>query len=142
MRYVDRPHIVKIKQADYVALHRIVTGLSERTVWEAMAEGKAVTDLLEGIPDELHQWVRDVWAGLDGAKRDTLTAAEHAHTDVLTTLPNGWGRREYAEQAKTRGHLTPFLFQLLDGRDPGPAILKTLRPSGDTRAKTYSEDVA
>jgi len=23
-----------------------------------------------------------------------------------------------------------------------PAILKTLRPSGDTRAKTYSEDVA
>jgi RNA ligase len=142
VRYVDRPHIVKIKQADYVALHRIVTGLSERTVWEAMAEGKAVTDLLEGIPDELHQWVRDVWAGLDGAKRDTLTAAEHAHTDVLTTLPNGWGRREYAEQAKTRGHLTPFLFQLLDGRDPGPAILKTLRPSGDTRAKTYSEDVA
>ena len=36
----------------------------------------------------------------------------------------------------------PYLFQLLDGRDPYPAILKTLRPHGDTRARARSEAIA
>lgn len=39
VRYLDAkpPVIVKIKQSDYVELHRIVTGLSERVVWRHMA---------------------------------------------------------------------------------------------------------
>ena len=45
-------------------------------------------------------------------------------------------------QAKARPPLTPYLFQMLDGRDPYPAILKTLRPHGDTRARARSEAIA
>ena len=50
----------KIKQDDYVALHRIVTGLSERTVWQHMTDGRPLAELLDGLPDELHTWTRDV----------------------------------------------------------------------------------
>lgn len=37
VRYLDRPHIVKIKQAEYITLHRLITGLSERVLWTHLA---------------------------------------------------------------------------------------------------------
>ena len=62
VRYIEQPpqRLVKIKQDDYVALHRIVTGLSERTVWQHMTDGRPLAELLDGLPDELHTWTRDV----------------------------------------------------------------------------------
>lgn len=142
VRYLDEPRIVKIKQDDYVALHRIVTGLSERTVWEAMQAAKPIESLLDGIPDELHPWVRGVW---DRLVVDTCAIHRDvfdAFRDIVERLPDGWERRDFAEQAKQRAPLTPYLFQALDGRDPWLPIHKTLKPSGDTRAKAYSEDIA
>lgn len=50
---------VKIKQEDYIRLHRIVTGLNARSVWQAMVDGK-FDELLEMVPDEFHDFVRDV----------------------------------------------------------------------------------
>jgi hypothetical protein len=35
-----------------------------------------------------------------------------------------------------------WLFLLLDGRDPAPKIWQNLRPSGEERAVTISEDTA
>lgn len=142
VRYLTESRIVKIKQEDYVALHRIVTGLSERTVWEAICEGKVITDVLDGLPDELHDWVRDVWAHITTAA-DMIHADAHEHHEaIVSQLDPAFERRDYAEHAKTRAGLTPYLFNILDGRDPRPAILKTLRPVGDTRALTRTEDVA
>ena len=142
VRYLTESRIVKIKQEDYVALHRIVTGLSERTVWEAICDGKAITDVLEGLPDELHDWVRGVWVQISTAA-DTIHADAHAeHEAIIASLDPEFARREYAEEAKARAGLTPYLFNILDERDPRPAILKTLRPVGDTRALTRTEDVA
>lgn len=48
----------------------------------------------------------------------------------------------YADHAKAFGILRPFLFMHLDERDALPSILKTLRPAGDTRAKSVSEATA
>lgn len=142
VRSLWRDHIVKIKQDDYVALHRIVTGLSERTVWEHMVAGKPLGDLLGPLPDELHEWTRSVWDRIDLQACVIECQARDAHALIVDQLPAGSSRRDYAEQAKTRGPLTPLLFQILDGRDPRPAVLKTLRPAGDTRAKAISEAVA
>jgi len=54
---LDGDRMVKIKQEDYVILHRIVTGLNERTVWEHLKAGKPLIELLEPLPDEFHSWV-------------------------------------------------------------------------------------
>src|SRR5690349_13252136 len=45
---------VKIKQEDYVALHKIVTGLTKRRVWENMKNGMSLEDMCEIVPDEWH----------------------------------------------------------------------------------------
>lgn len=67
--------MVKLKQQDYVELHRIVTGLNEKEIWRRVM--KANTELggfdatvqpeviLDGIPDELHEWVLGVAKDLD-----------------------------------------------------------------------------
>lgn len=56
--------LVKIKQEDYVALHRIVTGLNKRTVWQHIDAGLPIDELIEPLPDEFRPWVEDVVAEL------------------------------------------------------------------------------
>lgn len=142
VRYLHENRIVKVKQEDYVRLHRIVTGLSERTVWEHMSEQKTLDDLLAPLPDELHGWTREVWHGL----RERLAAinlkVRLTHHEITDELPEGWTRKHYAEAAMKHPDVRPYLFNLLDGRDPSASILRTLKPAGDTRAKAVSEAVA
>lgn len=142
VRYLDESRIVKVKQEDYVRLHRIVTGLSERTVWEHMSEGKPLGDLLGPLPDELHSWTRDVWTTLEDDVDEIHNAASLTHREILMALGEDCARKEYAEAAMRYPDVRPYLFNLLDGRDPRPSILRTLKPSGDTRARAISEAVA
>ena len=142
VRYLDENRIVKIKQADYVRLHRIVTGLSERTVWEHMSESKPLGDLLGPLPDELHEWTRRVWDRIEEAESTIEGRAWEAHARIIASLPDDFERGEYASHAKECRDLTPLLFHLLDGRDLRASILRTLKPAGDTRARTVSEAVA
>lgn len=46
---------VKIKFEEYKRLHRIVTGLSSKYIWEALSSGQKLEDL-DFIPDEFFQW--------------------------------------------------------------------------------------
>lgn len=137
VRYLDEPRIVKIKQEEYVRLHKIVTGLSERSVWEHMSNGEPLTSLLAELPDELHDWTREVWAGIEREVLRIALAAESVHLSI-----NAADRKSYAAEAMKHPELRPYLFNLLDGKDPRPSILRTLKPAGDTRARAFSEAVA
>jgi RNA ligase len=112
--------LVKVKQEDYVALHRLVTGLNARVVWERLGAGESVQQICEPLPDEFHGWVRDVADRLMGELR----------------------RIEYAARARHEVILDRLLFMLLDGKDPAPKIWRTLRPSGEDRPVNVSEDTA
>lgn len=48
---------VKVKFTDYVRLHGIVTGLTERHVWEILRDGRTLDSLYEVLPDEYHDWL-------------------------------------------------------------------------------------
>lgn len=139
VRYLDRPHMVKIKQDDYVALHRIVTGLSERTVWEHLMARKPLDELLATLPDELHPWTRDVADQLTGAVEYHAARVER-HFAQLAHLADD--RPAFAAEAKQAHDLTPWLFQRLDGKDYRTSILKTLKLRGDARAKHITEATA
>lgn len=144
IRYLDEPKIVKFKQEDYIRLHRIVTGLSERSVWEHMMGGGSLEDLLAPLPDELHAWAKEAYEGISLEVDRIFERATDIYATVLQEVsPVDAPRKEYARHFKD--YLPPFpslLFMLYDGKDIRPAILKTLKPRGDLRAKTTSEDVA
>jgi RNA ligase len=59
--------MVKIKQEDYVRLHKIIFGLTEKSIWRALVAGDSLDSLLEPLPDEFHAWVREVYGRLKGA---------------------------------------------------------------------------
>lgn len=107
---------VKIKQEDYVALHRIVTGLNERTVWEHLVEGKEIGELLAPLPDEFHGWVGEVAARLQATVEIGAAEVEHAYSTILATLPENPTRKDFALAAiqNPRKH---NLFARHDGKD-------------------------
>ena len=56
----DTGERLKMKQHDYLALHRVMTGLNERQLWEWLAEGKKPSDIIRDLPEELHDWARPI----------------------------------------------------------------------------------
>ena len=121
---------VKIKYAEYVRLHRLVTGLTARTVWEVMVAGGDLAALTEPLPDEFHAWVRGVAAELTATVDAEVAAVEAAYAEIVAALPDGWGRKEFAAAAVRSVH-RGSLFLRLDGKDYRPGLWQRARPAGD-----------
>jgi RNA ligase len=143
VRLLGSDERVKVKQPDYVALRRIVTGLTARTVWEHLLSGAPLADLITPLPDEFHGWVRRV---ADGILLDVDTTAGEiakAYQEIVDNLPAGWVRKDFAAAAVAHP-LRWALFALLDGRDLGPELLKRARPDPfvTPSGRTFTEDNA
>lgn len=119
---------VKIKQEDYVALHRIVTGLNERTVWEHLVAGKPVEELLTALPDEFHEWVREVAARLTATVESGCSEVETAYSTILASLPPDYTRKDFALVA-ARHPRRAQLFSRLSGKDYRRQIWDECYPS-------------
>ena len=72
VHFHDLDKRIKIKQADYVLMHRVITGLNERRVWEGLSGGQTVEQMCEYLPDDFHAWVKATASGL-----------QHEHHDLL-----------------------------------------------------------
>lgn len=134
---------VKLKQEDYVALHRIVTGLSGRTVWKHLVDGLPLADLIEPLPDEFHDWVRDVADQLRTEVAHRKAAIEAAYADLVASLPDGWTRKEFAANAVPHPERAA-LFAMLDGKDITPALWRDAKPEAfwTPNGRTFTEDTA
>lgn len=121
---------VKIKYDEYVRLHRIVTGLNARSIWEALVAGKAVAEIVESLPDEFHAWVGTVVESLTETIEVRAAGVETAYAEILAGLPTGWTRRDFAMVA-TRYAERASLFLRLDDRDYRPLLWQHARPAAD-----------
>jgi RNA ligase len=121
---------LKLKQADYVALHRIVFGLNERVVWEHMKTNADVDALVSALPEEFESWVNDVadrlfgqWFVMDSEVESTFWALEDAG------LTDPGSRKEFALAIKDKpAWLKSCLFLALDGKNYTGLIWKQLDP--------------
>lgn len=136
-------NIVKLKQADYVELHRIVTNLSPKTIWEAIGSGKTVADICADIPDEFHKYVEDIGNGLLDLASGMAFGVENMYASILAEMAVMPGaeinRRKFAEHAKKRKDFAKYLFLKLDGRDVKPEIWKHIKPRGDVKSLVTDE---
>ena len=130
VHFLDSDERVKIKQEDYIRLHKIVTGLNEKAVWEHMRQGKTLGALLEQLPDELHEWARTVWDELeyDFFCHDHMVESVY---DALYDTDLVDDRKAFALAIKDMpSWLKAALFKMLDGRDYADVIWKILEPVG------------
>ena len=49
---------MKIKGEEYKRLHKILTNISNRDIWEYLKDNKPFDELLERVPDEFNDWVK------------------------------------------------------------------------------------
>lgn len=137
-------NIVKLKQADYVELHRIVTNLSPKTIWEMVSRGQSVADICSNIPDEFHQYVEDIAGDLFMKFSGIKISANVDFFEVKRKLWNGdpdansISRRQYAEQIKKYDN-PALLFMLLDEKPIDDAIWKMIKPRGDVKSLVSDE---
>jgi len=124
---------VKIKGERYVQLHKAISGLSSRSVWECLSAGGSVASLLAVVPDECAEWIRaEEQVLLAEFARMKLRAFE-ATVDALRLST----RKQQAEFILTNFRdVSGIAFSLLDGRDPDKAIWKLIYPERRTPALT------
>jgi putative RNA ligase len=140
---------IKLKQADYVALHKIVTGMNERTIWELLGEGKTAADICAPLPEEFWPWVEETAESLWLRARETAIIAREAYATICSKLTSwqgttGWSRKDFALEAQEPEYkdVKSYLFMLLDSKDTWPAIWKSVRPRNPRSMAAQSEDTA
>lgn len=121
--------MVKLKQDDYVALHKLVTGLTERRVWECITEGKTLAEICEPLPDEFHPWVTEVgeriYADVVAILLNVDLAIEELTKQGLAEKSN---RKALAEHIANHPH-RGYIFSVLDGKDIMEKVLMSVKPA-------------
>lgn len=133
--FPDLDYRIKLKQDDYVALHKIVTGLTERRVWENMTEGKTLVDLCEVIPDEWHDWLKETYKKIYREFLVLKTTVISDYRQVVRALDKEgeWTRKDFAHLVTSGewGDYPGIMFSLLDGKEIESAIWKLIRPTSE-----------
>lgn len=74
----DTGERIKMKQGDYIELHRVMTGLNERQLWEWLSQGKYIKEILEDLPEELHNWAKPIVENLTHKYLEKMGELYHA----------------------------------------------------------------
>ncbi|MEO8568524.1 MAG: T4 RnlA family RNA ligase [Ginsengibacter sp.] len=115
----------KIKFSEYIKLHRIVTGISNVAIWEYMKEGKCIEELLERVPDEFYNWVKQTQELIRKQYDEIYDESKMVFKEMPT-------RKETALYFQHQKHPS-VLFGMLDGKQPDKIIWRMIRP-GFTKA--------
>jgi T4 RnlA family RNA ligase len=123
---------VKVKYEEYFRLHKIMTGVNEKFVWEFLKEGKPLP--LENVPDEFFQYVTGV--------KDRLimdyTAVELSATNSFEEIYYmGITRKDFALQALKKPY-SSVLFKMLEKKDYTDLIWKIVEPKSSEVKKFNS----
>lgn len=141
VRSVKSGFMVKLKQEDYVLLHRIITGMNERAVWERLGAGETIDGVCEGLPDEFWPWVRKIGFDLYAAHDAISISARIEFALIKSELGEDFTRKDFAVRAQ-QSDFRALLFLLLDGRDIFKPIWDSIKPAGGRSMVATGEDVA
>lgn len=121
---------LKIKFEEYVRIHRIMTKVSSKTIWENLMAGDSFKEILERVPDEFYQWVEMTKARLEKEYEQVEIIAKSEYKELET-------RKATALYFQTCQY-PKILFSMLDGKDYSETIWRYIRPEYE-RPFTYNE---
>jgi RNA ligase len=97
---------MKIKGYEYIRLHKLLTGISSRDIWEHLKDDKSLDDIINDVPDEFYNWVKETITDLQN-KFETIK------NDVEKDFKELINKKEFAEKIKDNPNKS-FLFKRLD----------------------------
>lgn len=168
VRFLHDDMMVKIKQEDYVHLHRIMTGLNARNIWEVVAAkacepyitkrhhwGSYVgfgweraeeclalgDDWLEGVPDEFYEWIRETTEELQ-RQHDIRFPSLVADAIAIRGAHPDDAKRQY--EAASRSEYVKELMAVIRNHNTDPLFLRVWRELEPAATAPFarSEDVA
>jgi RNA ligase len=117
---------IKIKGEEYLRLHRIMTGVSTTSVWDVLANGGNMEEILKNVPDEFYDKIKEVVGDIAVRFDNIRTDYIQYFTDIVFKIGRE-DRRRFAEEARRYNH-SSILFAMLDGKDINPIIWKIVKP--------------
>ncbi|MEV5957252.1 T4 RnlA family RNA ligase [Streptomyces sp. NPDC051987] len=146
----------KVKLSEYVRLHKVLTGITERDIWRmvgmqryadqpaklvAKALGCPVGEvaavqqtgasplaaLLDAVPDEFDQWVKSVAARLEFQARELGKQTAEAYAAISHLGADRGVFARAAQQIEDRA-VRACMFLLLDGRPTGLHLWRAVKP--------------
>ncbi|WP_030194198.1 RNA ligase [Streptomyces sp. NRRL S-87] len=158
----------KAKLAEYVRLHKVLTGVTERDVWRGhgiqrfagvsakrLAQGlglplselsglrsqggRPLDALLEQVPDEFDAWVRGLIEGLEKSFAERERAIDEAYAS-LAHLADDRGAFARAVRELPDRDVRAAVFQRLDGRSTELLTWRRIRPAAADPFKNDEEN--
>ena len=129
---------LKIKFADYLRLHKLLTGVNEAFIWDILKNSQDLTAIVETVPDEFHKWVMEVAAKLEKQFFEIAIEVGKDFEFCMNSSNNAENRKDFAMLA-TKTKYPACMFALLD-KDPARAddnIWKLIKPKN---AKAFKCD--
>jgi RNA ligase len=125
----------KLKYKEYVRLHRLVTGVNAKTIWELLKNGQPFDELMEKVPDEFYAWVKKTKGELLNAFKEIEENAKKAYKEI-EGLPT---RKEQAFWLISSKYPFPgVVFKMLDKKPYEPIIWAIVRPKAE---RPFKEDI-
>jgi len=104
---------VKIKGDEYKRLHKLLTGVSAKLIWEMMRDGVSLEPAIKDVPDEFSDWVNNI-------RTELQTEFYKLKNDIKRIIAEVKKLNNRKEQAslilKYDKKLSGACFSLLDGK--------------------------
>jgi RNA ligase len=111
---------VKVKFDEYLRLHKLVTMVSNITVWEHLMNELAFDELIDRVPDEFYTWVKET-------KNNLTQQFEIIENECKKNLKTFDADKETAIYFMSCNH-SKVLFSMWKNRNYKPLIWKMIRP--------------
>jgi RNA ligase len=121
----------KVKHQEYVRLHRILTGINAKRIWEILSAGQSLDEILDRVPDEFYAWVRITEQNLN--KQYQMIEADAKLK--FSVVKNMESRKEQAQWLAKNAQYPGLVFNMLDGKDYSAQIWKLIQPKYETPFK-------
>jgi len=125
---------VKLKYREYMILHKILTGLSVKGIWQTLSENNEPS--FDRVPDEFMEWFREQRDGLKKSFKDMEERAKVA----FAAVPPQPSRKDYAIAFKKTPDLMPILFLMLDKYPYDQLIWDRIKPKGQTQTFQVNQE--
>lgn len=139
---------VKMKLTEYVRLHRLMTGLTKRSIWEHLKNGDDLEELYKTAPDEVYDWVENTSNELREEYKKILTLSDNIFHNIFKSIEVPYKfpgrvidesefRKRFAHQVLNNKDIKEYdlksiMFKMFDGRGVHDLLWKKIKPEHGT----------
>lgn len=130
---------IKLKFEEYVRLHRLITGVNNKAIWDLLRNGESVDELLDRVPDEFYNWVKKTKEELE---KEYSMIALYCKVCLSNIATLEWAEeegiiKETAEQIK-KSKYPSVIFAMWRNKEYKDVIWKLIKPE---YSKPFKESI-